>query len=118
MGSNDVHGHRLLQLEHQPCTDRLDDGRGAALFALGRVVEVAVLTGVDVGNGAAAGDVGNPVAHQLTPHDQDTRGAGTADQLVETEEDGVLVGQRVAPGCVVHLDIDVWRRRGEVPAGE
>ena len=52
----------LLELEHQPGADRLDDGRGAALLAVGRVVEVAVLERVDVGDRAAAGHDGHPVA--------------------------------------------------------
>ena len=52
----------LLELEHQPGADRLDDRRRAALLAVRRVVEVAVLVGVDVGDRAAAGHVGHPVA--------------------------------------------------------
>ena len=35
--------HRLLELEHQAGADRLDDRGRAALLALRRVVEVAVL---------------------------------------------------------------------------
>ena len=45
---------RLLEREHQPGPDRLDDGRGAALLAGDRVVEVAVADGVDERHGAAA----------------------------------------------------------------
>ena len=72
----------LLELEHQARADRLDDGRGAALLAVGRVVEVAVLDGVDVRDRAAAGHDRHPVGQQLAPDDQDAGRAGPADELV------------------------------------
>ena len=61
VGADDLDADRLLELEHQAGPDRLDDRRGAALLAVDRVVEVAVLGRVDVGDRAAAGHVGHPV---------------------------------------------------------
>ena len=49
-----VDADRLLELEHEPRPDRLDDRGRAALLAVLRVVEVDVLERVDVGDGAAA----------------------------------------------------------------
>src|SRR5436190_7856326 len=45
---------RLLQVEHEPGPDRLDDRGRAALFAVLRVGQIDMLEWVDVGNGAAA----------------------------------------------------------------
>ena len=56
-----LHADCLFELEHQTSADRFDDGRGAALLPLNRVIEITVFGRVDVGNGAAAGHVGNPV---------------------------------------------------------
>ena len=64
-----------------------------------RVGEVGVLVVVDVGDRAAARDVGHPVGEQLAPRHQHARGRRTADELVRGQEDGVLVRERVArPG--------------------
>ena len=62
-----VGADRLLELEDQAGADRLDDRRGAALLAVGDVVEVAVVVVVDVGDGAAARHVRHPVGEQLAP---------------------------------------------------
>ena len=96
----------VLELEDQAGADRVDDRRGAALLALHRVVEVAVLDVVDVGHGAAARHVGHPVGQQRAAYDEDAGGRRTADQLVRAEE------HRVDP---VHRQVDVRRRGGEVP---
>ena len=72
----------LLELEDETGADRLDDGRGAALLAVGGVGEVGVVVGVDVGDGAAAGHVGHPVGHELAAHDEDAGRARAADELV------------------------------------
>ena len=104
----------LLELEDQPGADRLDDGGRAALLAVGRVVEVAVLGRVDVHHRAAAGHDRHPVGHQLAAHDQHPGRAGTADELVRADEDRVL--DRAAGA--VHLDVDVGRARGEVPEAQ
>ena len=86
-----VDADRLLELEHQAGPDRLDDRRRAALLAVHRVVEVAVLGRVDVGDRAAARHVGHPVAQQLAADDQHAGRARPADELVRAEEDRVLV---------------------------
>ena len=70
-GLDDVGSDGLLEREHQPGADRLDDGRGAAFLPRDRVVEVTVADRVDEGDGAAAGHGGHPVAHQVAAHDQD-----------------------------------------------
>ena len=72
----------LLEREHQPGPDGLDDGRGAALFPGDRVVEVAVPDRVDERDGAAAGHGGHLVAHQVPAHHQDAGGLRAADELV------------------------------------
>ncbi len=74
-GLDGVGADRLLELEDQAGPDRLDDRRGAALLALHRVVEVAVLGRVDEGDRAAAGDRRDPVGEQLPPDHQHARGA-------------------------------------------
>ena len=56
--------HGLLQVEHQPGADGLDDGRRAALLAVGRIGQVGVLSRADVGHGAAARHRGHPVGQQ------------------------------------------------------
>ena len=87
----------LLESEDEPGADRLDDGRGAALLAGDRIVQVHVFGRVDVLHGAAAGDVRDPVGEQFAPDDQHAWRAGSADELVRAEEDRVLVGVRM-PG--------------------
>ena len=77
-----AHAHGLLELEDQAGADRLDDGRRAALLAVRRVVEVAVLGRVDVHDRPAAGHDRHPVGHQLAAHDQHARRARAADELV------------------------------------
>ncbi len=90
-GLDGVGADGLLEREHQPGPDGLDDGRGAAFFPRDRVVEVAVADRVDEGDGPAAGRGGHLVAHQVTVHDQDAGGLRAADELVRRQEDGVLV---------------------------
>ena len=92
-----VDADRLLELEDEPGADRLDDRRRAALLADAGVVEVAVLGRADVGDGAAADDVGHAVREQLAPHDEHAGRAGAADELVRAEEDRVLVARAGAP---------------------
>jgi hypothetical protein len=68
--------------EHETCPDRPDDVRGSALFAMLRVVQIAVLCGVDVGDRAAARHRRDPVGEQLAAGHQHTRGARASDHLV------------------------------------
>jgi hypothetical protein len=63
-------------------TDCLSWKTSPARLPLHRVVEVAVLGRVDVGDGAAARDRRDPVGEQLAPDDQHAGGAGAADELV------------------------------------
>ena len=90
-GLDDVGADGLLEREHQPGADRLDDGRGAAFFPRDRVIEVAVADRVDERDGPAAGHGGHLVADQVAAHDQDAGGLRAADELVRGQEDGVLV---------------------------
>ena len=75
VGPDHVDADGLLELEDQAGPDRFDDRRCAALLAMRGVVDVAVLGRVDVGDGAAAGHVGHPVAQQLPTDDQNAGGA-------------------------------------------
>ncbi len=115
VGTDDVDADCFLQLEDQAGADRLHDGRGAAFLPVDQVVEVAVVLGVDVGDGATPGDVGHPVGHQLASYDQDAGGAGSADELVRREEHRVLVAERVVQVGPVHLDLHIGAGGGEVP---
>ena len=99
MGPDRLDTHGLLELEDQPGPHRLDDRRRAALLAVRGVVEVGVVLGVDVGDGAAAGHDRHPVGEQLAPRDEHPGRRRAADELVRREEDRVLV------------------RRGSPPAG-
>ena len=98
-----------------PGPDRFDDGRRAALLAMDRVVDVAVLGGVDVGDRASTHHVGHAVAQQRAPNHQHARRARTADELVRADEHGVLVRQRVLGALRVHVDLDVRSGAREVP---
>ena len=62
---------RLLEPEHEPGPDRLDDRRRAALLAVLDVGQVDVLGRVDVGDRAAAGHRRDAVVEQLAPGDED-----------------------------------------------
>ncbi len=106
--------HRLLELEHQPGTDRPDDVRGPSLLAHLDVVEIEVLDRVDVRDGPAAGHGGDPVGEQLLAGDEQTRRARAADQLVWGQHDGVEVGE-VAFRRGAHVDADVRGGGGVVP---
>src|SRR5215468_10175161 len=101
-----VGADRFLELEHQAGADRLDDRRRAALLAMHRIGEVAVLGLVDVRHRAAAGTRRYGVAQQVALGDQHARGARTADELVRRDEHRVLLGT-VAAVSAVHLDRDV-----------
>ena len=92
-----AHADGLLEPEDEAGPDRLDDRRRAALLAVLDVVEVDVLGRVDVGDGAAAGHRGDAVAEEVAAGDQDAGRAGSADELVGRDEDGVL---RVEGGVV------------------
>ena len=52
---------RLFQLEYQTCSNRFDNGRGAAFLAMFDVGEVVVLVRVHELDGAATRYVGDPV---------------------------------------------------------
>jgi len=109
---DDVDPDSLLELEDQARSDRLDDRGGARLFAMHGIIEVDVLLGVDVGDGAATHDDGHGVGEQVAADDEDTGRAWAADELVRGEDHGVL-GDRRIPG--MHVDVDVGRGRCVVP---
>ena len=88
--------HRLLQPEDQAGADGLDDGRRAALLAVGGIGQIVVLVGADVGHGAATGDRRHPVLQQGALDHQHAGSAGSADELVRRDEEGVL-GRRAGP---------------------
>jgi hypothetical protein len=98
---------RLLELEHQPGADRLDDRRRAALLAVHRIGEVAVLGLVDVRHRTAAGTRRDGVAQQVALGDQHAGGARAADELVRRDEHRVLCGTVACGVAAVHLDRDV-----------
>ena len=83
--------------EDETGADRLDDGRGAALFPGDRVVEVTVPDRVDERDRAATRNGRHPVTDQIAAHDQDARCLRAADELVRGQEHGVLVV--TAPGA-------------------
>jgi hypothetical protein len=58
-GADRVGADGLLELEHEPGADRLDDGRGARPLRGARGRRVHVLAAAHVGDGAAAGDGGH-----------------------------------------------------------
>ena len=113
-----VDADRILELEHQPGPDGLDDGRGAALLTMHGIGEIDVLGRVDVRHGPAAHHVRDGVGQQLASGDEHTRCAGAADELVRREEDGVLVGTGVYVAPRRELDVHVGAGGGEVPEGE
>ena len=106
-----VDADRLLEAEHEPGADRLDDRRRAALLAVRGIGEVPVLERVHVRDGAAADDIRNGVGEDATAHHQHARRARAADELVRREE------HRVEPASR-HVDVDVRRGGGEVPERE
>ena len=108
---------RLLQGEHEPGPDRLDDGRRAALLAMFDIGQVAMLGRVDIGDGATARDARDAVPEQLAAGDEDTRRPRPADELVGRDEDRVLIGQRVglAVGERAHRHRHVRGGRRVVP---
>ena len=63
----------LLQLEDEPGPDRFDDGRCPSLLSVLGVDQIVVDVGVDVRDGAAARDRGDPVVEQVLASDQDAR---------------------------------------------
>ena len=77
-----VGADRVLERENQSGADRLDDGRGAALLAGDRVVEVAVSERVDERDRAATDGGRDGIADQFPAHHEDPRRLGTADELV------------------------------------
>ena len=81
----------LFELEHEACTNRLDDRRGAALLAILDLGEVEMLFGVHVGDGAAARDCRDAIRKQIAAGDENTRSAGPSDHLVGREEDRIFV---------------------------
>ena len=115
----------ILEPEHEPGADGLDDGGGAALLALLGIVKVDVVLGVDVGHGAAAGHGRDGVGQQGPADDEHARRPRAADELVRGDEERVLVVEIGAagvaivggsPGC--HVEIDVGRGRAIVPERE
>ncbi len=106
-----------LELEDEAGADRLDDRRRSRLLAMLDLVEVGVLVDRDERDGPAARDARDLVGEQRALGDEDARRAGSADELVRRQEDGVLVGEMaVGPGAFgVHLDVEVGPGRGVVP---
>ena len=84
---------RLLEREHEPGADRLDDRRRAALLADRRLGVVGVPRRADEQDRAAARHRRDPVAEQRALGDEHARRPGAADELVRREEHGVLVGE-------------------------
>jgi len=80
--ADQVDADGLLELEDQARADRLEDRRGAALLAVHRIGEVAVVLGVDVRDGAAARLRGDAVLEQGLLRDEHAGRAGAADELV------------------------------------
>ena len=118
LGSADrVDADRLLELEHQPGPDRLDDRRRPPSS---RCAGSSGSGGrrVDKRDGATAQHSGDPVGEQLTTSRQGCPACRAADELVRGEEDRVLVGHRVLVPPGVHVDVDVRRCGGEVPEGQ
>ena len=97
-GGDQVGAHRLFEGENQAGPDGLDDGRGAALLARDRVIEVLVPDGVDERHGAPAGGGRDGVADQLAADDQDAGGLRAAGELVRRQEHRVLVVARARGG--------------------
>ena len=110
-GANRLDAHRLLQPEYEAGPDRFDDRRRPALLALLDVGEIEVLGRVDVRHRPTAGHRRDAVPEERLAGHQQPGCAGAADELVRRHEDRV----DVVPG---HVDRDVRRRRGVVPAGE
>ena len=106
----------LLQPEDQAGADGTEDRRGAALLPGDRVGGIVVPARVHPGDGAAARHRGHR-ADQVPADHQHAGRAGTADELVRGQEDGVLLvpGPRRALG---HPHRQVRPGRGEVPAGQ
>ena len=107
----------LLEREHEPGADRLDDRRRAALLA-DRGLGVVGLPGrADEQDRAAARHRRHPVGEQRALGHEHARRPRPADELVRGDAHGVLVGQ-VAVGDVrrrVHVDRQVGPRAGVVP---
>ena len=83
----------LLEREHEPGADRLDDRRRAALLADLRVRVVGVAVRADEQDRPAAGHRRHAVAEQRALDDEHAGRPGAADELVRREEDRVLVGE-------------------------
>ena len=114
MCPDDVDADVALEVEDQTGADRLDDRRGAAFFAVHRVGEIDVLGRVDVGHRATADDDGHRVGEQIAPDRENPWSAGTADELVRREYDGVLVREGIG-GIGLHVDLEVGRGSRVVP---
>jgi hypothetical protein len=99
----------LLEREHEPSADRLDDCRGSALLTRDRVRVVGVAIGTDEQDGAASGDRRQAIAQHVAFDDEHAGGPRTADELVRGEEQSVLAR---------HVDRQVRARRRVVEAGE
>ena len=104
-----VGADRLLEREHQPGTDRLDDRRRARLLPHRRLGVIALSRGADPHDRPAARHRRHPPAQEPALRDQHARRPGAADELVGREEDGVH-GR--------HVDRQVGAGRGVIEAGK
>ena len=100
---------RLLEREHEPGADRLDDRRRTGLLADRRVRVVGLAGRAHEHDRPAARDRRHAAAQERALGDEDPGRAGAAGELVRREEDRVLGG---------HVDRQVRARGGVVEAGE
>ena len=110
----------LLQREHEPGTDRLDDAGRATLLADGGVGVVDVFGRADEQDRSAARHRRYLVSKQRALGDQDTRCPGATDELMGRDEHRVLVGEVPIRDRRrrVHVDREVRSRSRVVEAGE
>ncbi len=103
----------FLELKNQPGADRLDDGRGAAFFAMFNVGQVAVGDRIHIRDCAAPDYGRDGVLEQLTPSHQYPGSSGPPNQFVRGEDYRIKVRGPVTGA--VHVDGHVGSCRGEVP---
>src|SRR5579859_1451293 len=104
--------HFFLEADTKGRLYPLEDGWGAAVLAVFDVRQVAVLLpGIAVEDGAASGLVGDVIGVEFFIKDQYPGSAGTAEEFMAGEIDGVEGGRG---GWRMHVDGHIGRRAGEV----
>jgi hypothetical protein len=81
----------FLESKRQTSPDRADDAGGSCLLAVLDIVDVAVIVGVYVSDGASTGHSGSAVGEQFLPGDEQSGSSRSPDHLVGARKDGVLV---------------------------